>query len=65
MGHDVVVLCDVSGGFRDHVPDGSVFVQGSILDESLLERLSAEHRFDFGAVDVRSHLRAGWEPLPG
>jgi UDP-glucose 4-epimerase len=31
-GHRVLVLDDLSGGFRDNVPDGVEFVQGSIND---------------------------------
>ena len=46
-GHEVVVLDDLSGGFADHVPQGSQFVQGSILDHALLGRLFSEHRFDY------------------
>jgi len=45
-GHSVVVLDDLSGGVRGNVPAGARFVAGSILDESLLARLFAEHRFD-------------------
>ncbi len=33
-GHRVVVLDDLSGGFRENVPDGCRFVQGSILDHA-------------------------------
>ena len=47
LGHDVVVLDDLSGGFRDHVPEGARLVEGSILDLALLERLFREHRFDY------------------
>jgi UDP-glucose 4-epimerase len=46
-GHRVVVLDDLSGGFRENVPDGCRFVQGSILDHALIDRLFAEHRFDY------------------
>lgn len=46
-GHRVVVLDDLSGGFRDQVPDGAVFVEGSITDPQLLERLFNEHEFDY------------------
>jgi UDP-glucose 4-epimerase len=28
MGHEVVVLDDLSGGFQENVPDGAVFVRG-------------------------------------
>ena len=47
LGHQVVVLDDLSGGFRDQVPEGAIFVEGSILDVPLLERLFAQHRFDY------------------
>jgi UDP-glucose 4-epimerase len=46
-GHQVVVLDDLSGGFRDHVPEGALFVEGSILDETLVRRLFTQHRFDY------------------
>lgn len=47
MGHEVVVLDDLSGGFRDQVTDGALFAEGSITDDALVERLFAEHRFDY------------------
>lgn len=47
LGHEVVVLDDLSGGFRDHVSVGAAFVQGSVTDQQLVERLFAEHRFDY------------------
>lgn len=46
LGHRAVVLDDLSGGFRDQVPAGAEFVEGSITDPDLLARLFAEHRFD-------------------
>lgn len=47
QGHAVVVLDDLSGGFVDQVDRRAVFVHGSITDAALVERLFAEHRFDF------------------
>ena len=47
MGHQVVVLDDLSGGFLDQVPAGAAFVQGSITDRDLVERLFAEHEFEY------------------
>lgn len=47
MGHNVVVLDDLSGGFRDQVPAGAAFVEGSITDPMLLARLFDEHQFDY------------------
>lgn len=46
-GHKVVVLDDLSGGFAENVPAGCHFVQGSILDHGLIERLFEVHRFDY------------------
>jgi len=46
-GDRVVALDDLSGGFRENVPDGATFVHGSINDAALVNRLFAEHRFDY------------------
>ncbi len=45
LGHRVVVLDDLSGGFRDNVPSGAVFVEGSVQDHELVNRLFAQHSF--------------------
>lgn len=47
LDHQVVVLDDLSGGFRDHVPAGVAFVQGSVTDYRLVQWLFAQHRFDY------------------
>ncbi|MBX3102972.1 MAG: NAD-dependent epimerase/dehydratase family protein [Bacteroidetes bacterium] len=47
MGHQVVVLDDLSGGFMENVPRGARFVQGTITDHELLARLFAEEQFDY------------------
>jgi UDP-glucose 4-epimerase len=47
MGHDVVVLDDLSGGFKDYVPAEAEFVEGSILDHELLAKLFKKHRFNY------------------
>jgi UDP-glucose 4-epimerase len=46
LGHDVVVLDDLSGGFADNVPEGATFVDGSVVDAALVDRLFADHGFD-------------------
>jgi UDP-glucose 4-epimerase len=46
-GHDVVVLDDLSGGFRENVPAEAIFVQGSITDHELINRLFDRHDFDY------------------
>jgi UDP-glucose 4-epimerase len=46
MGHRVIVLDDLSGGFVQNVPEGSSFVEGSILDDALINSLFAKNSFD-------------------
>ena len=45
--HRVVILDDLSGGFLDNVVPGAQFVQGSITDPELINRLFDEHEFDY------------------
>src|SRR6266496_2062196 len=46
-GHRVVVLDDLSGGFKDNVPAETTFVEGSILDSEMINSLFQEHKFDY------------------
>lgn len=50
-GHDVVILDDLSTGFRDNIPAEAEFVEGSILDAESLARAVA-------GVDSIVHLAA-------
>ena len=45
-GHQVVVLDDLSGGFRENVPARAEFVEGSITDADLVTRLFSSHAFE-------------------
>jgi UDP-glucose 4-epimerase len=45
-GNEVVVLDDLSGGFRDNVPARASFVEGSITDTALINRLFAADRYE-------------------
>lgn len=47
QGHEVMGLDDLSGGFRDQVPAGVEFVEGSVTDAALVQQLFARHRFDY------------------
>ncbi len=47
MGHSTVVLDDLSGGFRENVPAGAIFVEGSILDHELINHLFRKHSFTY------------------
>ena len=46
-GHQVVVLDDLSGGFVDNVVPGAQFVQGSITDVGLVNKLFSDLKFDY------------------
>lgn len=47
MGHSVVVLDDLSGGFAENVHPKAKFVQGSINNYELLEELFSTEKFDY------------------
>jgi UDP-glucose 4-epimerase len=48
MRHEVLVLDDLSGGFRENVPVvGQRFVEGSITDHDLVNDLFSRYRFDY------------------
>lgn len=46
-GQKVVVLDDLSGGFEDHIPNGAIFVKGSITDASLVQELFSKYQFNY------------------
>jgi UDP-glucose 4-epimerase len=47
MGHEVVVLDDLSGGFADQVPEGARLVRGSVTDPELVAEIFEKNRFDY------------------
>lgn len=47
MGHKVIVLDDLSGGFEENVNPKAKFVQGSVTDHELVDRLFRDHEFDY------------------
>ena len=47
MGHDVIALDDLSGGFRDNVNPSATFVEGSVVDRELVDRLFRENPIDY------------------
>jgi UDP-glucose 4-epimerase len=46
-GHTVTVFDDLSGGFTDNLPEGATFVQGSITDAPLINRVFTDSSFDY------------------
>jgi len=47
MGHEVIVLDDLSGGYMENLPKGARFIKGSITDYELVKYLFAREKFDY------------------
>lgn len=46
-GKAVIVLDDLSGGFKENVPSEVIFINGSINDHLLLEKLFGEYKIEY------------------
>ncbi len=47
MGHKVVVVDDLSGGFEDYVNKDAIFIKGSVYDDKFITQLFSEYKFDY------------------
>lgn len=47
LGHKVIVLDDLSGGFEDHVNENAIFIKGSVTDNRLIQKLFKEYKFNY------------------
>ncbi|MGO9607084.1 MAG: NAD-dependent epimerase/dehydratase family protein [Candidatus Binataceae bacterium] len=47
LGHEVVVLDDLSGGFESNVPADATFIRGSVTDVELVNALFLRYRFTY------------------
>jgi|TARA_B100002003_G_scaffold244961_1_gene271952 UDP-glucose 4-epimerase len=47
MGHTVVVLDDLSGGFKDNIPDSAIFFNESITDHKFINQLFKNYNFKY------------------
>lgn len=47
MGHKVVGIDDLSGGFIENNPEGMIFHKGSIADSEFINHLFSKYRFDY------------------
>lgn len=47
MGHDVVALDDLSGGFEENINPKAEFIKGSIEDYELAQGIFGRYRFDY------------------
>ncbi len=47
LGHHVIVLDDLSGGYESNVNPKAVFIQGSITDHQLIEKIFEDNKIDY------------------
>lgn len=47
LGHKVIVLDDLSGGFKDNIPSDAIFIKGSVTDQNLIEDLFNKYQFNY------------------
>ena len=47
MGHKVIAMDDLSGGFMENVPKRCKFVKGRVENKALVARLFKQHKFDY------------------
>jgi UDP-glucose 4-epimerase len=47
LGHKVIVVDDLSGGFKENVNKDCLFVEGSITNDDLLEKIFKENKIDY------------------
>lgn len=47
LGHEVIVLDDLSGGFEDFVNNEAILIKGSVTDEKLISQLFIDYKFDY------------------
>jgi UDP-glucose 4-epimerase len=47
MGHTVIVLDDLSGGFEENVPENAELIIGSITDEACIKILFEKYHFEY------------------
>lgn len=47
LGHKVIVLDDLSGGDKNYLAPEATFIQGSIVDHELLEKIFNENEIDY------------------
>ena len=46
-GHDTIVLDDLSGGSVENVDERAIFIEGSITDYLLLEKIFTDYKIDY------------------
>ncbi len=46
-GYGVIILDDLSGGFKENIPGEATFIEGSINDKELIKSLFEKEKFDY------------------
>ena len=46
-GNQVIILDDLSGGFKENLPKGAIFIEGSITNHKLLEELFNKYEIEY------------------
>ena len=47
LGMKVIAVDDMSGGFKANIPSGVTFVRGDLKDAHFVDRLFADHKFEY------------------
>ena len=47
QGHKVIVLDDLSGGYKENINAKATFIEGSITDNNLIEKIFDEYDIDY------------------
>jgi UDP-glucose 4-epimerase len=47
MGHEVIVVDDLSGGFLENIPKGCIFIKGSVTNEKIIENIFKKYQIDY------------------
>lgn len=47
LGHKVIVVDDLSGGFEENLPEGIEFIEGSITDHQFISEIFNRYKFDY------------------
>ena len=47
LGMDVIATDDLSGGFRENVPEGAQWAEGDLRDDGFVKSLWSDGRFDY------------------
>jgi UDP-glucose 4-epimerase len=59
---EVLALDDLSGGFRENVPEDVEFIEGSVTDQSLVQDIFREHSIDY-VYHLAAYAAEGLSPF--